>query len=114
MPRTEPPRSPAGGPRIGSAPDAPAPSTESWPELLPDVFVLPAAVEAEQAAADEGPGPWPPVIPDDPAEVPSVAPRATAAVPPPPPRRRPLEALTSLLRRVKTRRSGVVSEYPVE
>jgi|HubBroStandDraft_2_1064218.scaffolds.fasta_scaffold535366_1 hypothetical protein len=114
MPRAEPPRPPIGGQRVGSAPGAPAPLTESWPELLPDAFALPAAIEAEQAAADEGPGPWPPVILDDPAEASPMPPITAAAVPVPSRRRRPLEALTSLFRRAKTRRAGVVSEYPVE
>jgi hypothetical protein len=121
MPPTELLRPPIGGPGAKSVVSAPGelePFSESWSELLPDVFVLPAAVEAAQATADEGPGPWPPVIPDDPpddpTDAPAVAPRATAAVPATPPCRGPLQTLARFLRQVKTRRSTVVSEYSVE
>jgi hypothetical protein len=108
MPRTDSLRPSAGAPHgedVDPAPASPAPLSESWSELTPDVFVLPAAVEAAQATADEGPGPWPPVVADDPADAPMATPKATAALPAVPPRGQALQALERLLRRVKT--SGV-------
>jgi hypothetical protein len=113
MARIESIRRPVERRDVGSGPHAAAPSTESWSELSSDVFALPAAVEAAQASLDEGPGPWPPEIADDPAEPPAKAPRA-AAVPVTLARRRPLDALKGFLRRVKTRRRAVVSEYSAE
>jgi hypothetical protein len=126
MPRTEsfsPPAGPPGNDRrdrldrldrpdnVESAPDAAATLSESWSELMPDVFVLPAAVEAAQATADEGPGPWPPVVADDPVDAPPLVPKATAATPAIPPRNQPqpLQALKRLLRQIR-----VVSEYRAE
>jgi len=123
MPRTEsfrPPAGPAGadrGDHVESGPEASPTLSEAWSELMPDVFVLPAAVEAAQATADEGPGPWPPVVADDPVDAQdsvaarSMASRATAAVPAIPPASQPLQALKRLLGQVKARRRGVVSEY---
>jgi len=119
MPRTESSSPPAGPPsdrrercdNVDSAPEAAAPLSESWSELMPDVFVLPAAVEAAQATADEGPGPWPPVVADDSEDAPLIAPEAAAAVPAIPPRtqHQPLQALKRLLRQIR-----VVSEYRAE
>lgn len=93
-------------------PELPALVDDAWSEQQ-DVYVLPAAVEAERAIADEGPGVWPPVIPDDPVEAP-IAARETAPAAPAetaPARRPNLGALNKFLRRVETRRSAVVSEY---
>jgi hypothetical protein len=102
-------------PRVSSLeeldPELPALVNDAWSEQQ-DVYVLPAAVEAERAIADEGPGVWPPVIPDDPIEAPIAAREVAPAVPEPAPARRPnLGALNKFLRRVETRRSAVVAEY---
>jgi hypothetical protein len=94
-------------------PELPALVDDAWSEQ-PDVYVLPAAVEAARATADEGPGPWPPVIADDPVEAPIAAFEAApepAAASAAPIRRPSLGALNKFLRRVETRRSAVVAEY---
>lgn len=85
---------------------------ESWSEFVPDFFVLPAAVEAAKASADEGPGPWPPVIPDDPVDAIPAAPRATSDSPRASARRPTIRSLTRFLRQLKTRRRRAVSQYP--
>lgn len=86
--------------------------SESWSEFVPDFFVPPAAVEAAKASADEGPGPWPPVIPDDPVDATPAAPRATSDAPRASARRPTIRSLTRFLRQLKTRRRRAVSEYP--
>lgn len=93
-------------------PELPALVDDAWSEQQ-DVYVLPAAVEAERAIADEGPGVWPPVIPDDPVEAPIAAREPAPAAPAEaaPARRPNLGALNKFLRRVETRRSAVVAEY---
>ena len=105
-------------PRVSSLeeldPELPALVDDAWSEQQ-DVYVLPAAVEAERAIADEGPGVWPPVIPDDPVEAPiaarEAAPAPVPAVEPAPARRASVSALNKFLRRVENRRSAVVAEY---
>jgi hypothetical protein len=93
-------------------PDLPALAGE-WSEMGSDAYVLPAAVEAARATADEGPGPWPPVIEDDPVESP-VAAMAAAPVAefvPAASRKPNVNALNRFLRRVETRRASVMAQY---
>jgi len=108
VPRIESFRPPAGAALdVESASGRTAPLSEPWPELMPDAFLLPAAVEAAQAAADEGPGPWPPVVADDPVQPPLAPPiDATSVAPGTAPRHRLLQALKRLLHQVRA-----VAEY---
>jgi hypothetical protein len=93
-------------------PELPAAGAD-WSEMASDAYVLPAAVEAARATADEGPGPWPPVIADDPVEAPVFATQAEPeAEPAPGAARKPnVNALNRFLRRVETRRATVMAQY---
>ena len=93
-------------------PDLPGQLEDAWAEMQPDSFVLPAAVEAARSVADEGPGPWPPVIEDDPVDEMPVAAMAAAPAPIAPTVRQPgVRALNQFLRKVENRRSAVVAQY---
>jgi len=84
-----------------------------WSEMASDAYVLPAAIEAARATADEGPGPWPPVIEDDPVEAPVLAVQSeqVAETAPTAMRKPNVNALNRFLRRVETRRATVMAQY---